>query len=246
VSNDAVYSQYRLVVTKTFGGTYARISQLDLFMLNANSDQLDLHETPVVLKNNILWNTRIASFSGVKQSVYRLADLSGNTLEHNPTNGGEYVNSVIYGLSSGVITTTCFDGEHLFVADSSGNVAYLSNDAANTHLNFDNSFNGISIDSGLSSIYAACWNRQFVLFGGDAGEITYGRLDRGATWLPTNAGQLFSRVYGIASNPGYGFVYVPNALYFQENDLLRVVGPKYNSNAGPASIRFNLNNSNIQ
>jgi hypothetical protein len=53
-ANVASYTYYRLVVAATFGETYAAISGVDLFMANSNTSTLDIRETPIVLKNNVL------------------------------------------------------------------------------------------------------------------------------------------------------------------------------------------------
>jgi len=242
-SNTTAYSQYRLVVTRTFGASFASIVDFNVYMENANSNTLSRYASPIVLKNNVLFVTGIPSLSngGV---AYRFADLSGNTLESRPIHGGQYVNSAIYGLSNPTITSTCFDGEYTYISDISGVVAILPNEASNTHLNVDISLNGgLSIDSRLSSIYSSCWNRHFVLFGG-VGGISYGKPDSGNQWNLTNASDLFDAVYCVASNPGYGFVYIPNALYFHPDELLRVVGPKAQAFTGETDILFNVYNSN--
>ena len=239
-NNTTAYTYYRLVVEATFGGTYAAISGVELFMSNSKTATLDIREIPIVLKNNVLYMNR---FTG--KSAYRLGDLSGNSLATTPKNGGEYVNTRVYGVSpTAPVSATCFDGEHLFVGDACGNVAYLSNDAANTHLNFDISYNGQNIDSRLSAIYGACWNRRYVLFGGEGG-ITYGRLDAGTQWRDTNAGQLFTRVNGVASNGGYGPVYTPNTVYLRANNTLRVVAPKAYSVEGDIHLSMNAHNAEV-
>ena len=239
-SNTSSYSQYRLSILGTFGASFSAMMQMDLYMENALSNTLSRYESPIVLKNNILFINRIASSS----MAYRLADLSANTLESRPINGQQYVNTAIYGLSGRTITSVCFDGEYTYITDISGVVAILSNEASNTHLNFDASLNGgLPIDSRLSSIYSSCWNRHFVLFAGIGG-ISYGRPDAGNRWNLTNASELFDVVYSVASNPGYGFVYVPNALYFHPDELMKVVGPKAQPFTGETDIHFNLHNSN--
>ena len=126
----------------------------------------------------------------------------------------------------------------------------MSNDSTNTHLNTEITANGAIISSGLSRLYGSCWNQQFVLFCGgtdsNTGGITYGRLDSSSNWFHTNASKLFSTVYGVASNSGYGFTYVPNAVYLNTNEILRVVGPKAYTTPGETDIKFNLRNSNKQ
>lgn len=245
-SNTAAYLQYRLVVLSTFGASFASIMNADFYMENGNSSNISRYESPIVLKNNVLFMSNIVSglTSGNKQMVYRLADLSTNTLDNRPIHGGQYVNSILYGIDKPSITSACFDGEYTYITDISGVVAILTNEASNTHLNFDISLNGgLPIDSRLSTIYSSCWNRHFVLFAGIGG-ISYGKPAAGNRWNLTNAGDLFDVVYGVASNPGYGFVYVPNALYFHTNEVLKVVGPKAQPFTGETDIHFTLYNSN--
>ena len=234
-TNTTAYLHYRVVIRRTFGNVNAKITGLNFFMENANTTTIPLREKPVALKNNVL-------FPFARD--YTLADLSLNTLLTAPINGGEYVNSRLYGLVRPPITSVCFDGTHFFLTDVSGHVAYMTNESANTHLNVDISFNGAVIDSRLSTIYGSCWNQQFVLFGG-VGGITYGRLDAGTTWNPTNASRLFSTVYGVASNAGYGFVDIPNAVYLHTNEILRVVGPKAYTMPGETAVKFNLHNAKV-
>ena len=241
-SNTTAYSYYRWVVSHTFGETYTAILELDLWMENGESSVLSIYETPVVLKNNVLFMNRFFSISGENLTVSRLADLSGNSLASSPQNGAESVNSVLYGISGNrPITSICSDGEYFFISDLSGNVVYMTNSASNSNLNVDSSYNGTAIDSRLSSIYGSCWNQQYVLFCGEEG-ISYGRLEAGTSWRLTNASQLFTRVVGVSSNSGVGFVYVPNAIYFRSGEILRVVGPKSYSSTGETAIQFQLKN----
>ena len=234
-NNTTAYSYYRFVVKRTFGDTYAKITGLDFFTETANTSTIPIREKPIALKNNVL-------FPFARD--YGLADLSLNTLHTNPTNGGEYVNSRFFGLTSPPITSTCFDGTNFFLTDISGHVVYMNNESTNTHMNTDTSYNGGIINSRLTTIYGSCWNQQFVLFCG-VGGITYGRLDAGVEWNSTNASRLFSTVYGVASNSGYGFTYIPNAVYLHTNEILRVVGPKAYTMPGETAVKFNLHNSNI-
>ena len=233
--NTIAYRHYRVVVSRTFGYTDTKITGLNFFVENANTTTLPVREKPIALKNNVL-------FPFARD--YALADLSLNPLRTAPTNGGDYVNSRLYGLVRPPITSVCFDGTHFFITDVSGHVAYMSNESANADLNVDVSFNGAVIDSRLSAIYGSCWNQQFVLFGG-VGGISYGRLDAGPVWNTTNASRLFTTVYGVASNSGYGFTYIPNAVYLHTNEILRLVGPKAYTMPGETAVKFNLRNANL-
>ncbi len=172
-------------------------------------------QIPVVLRNSVLVD--VSNGSGTFSNLFgNIIESQTVDLNRNPT-------------------AVCFDGETTFVADASGNIAYLTNDAAISPTS--KLFQSGTIDSRLSSIYSACWNQQFVLFAGTGG-ITYGRT--GTAWQHTNAGQLFSIVRGVASNSGYGFVHVPNAVYLHTNDILRVVGPKAYTFPGETAVHFNV------
>ena len=238
-SNTTAYTHYRLVVSSTFTGINTSIAGLDLYEDNANTHTLSRYETPIILKNNVLF---LSSF-GTNEPIYNLANLSLASLNTNPTNAGLYVNSTINGISRSSITSVCFDGEYTYLSDPSGNITVLTNPASNSSLDFTNQVNGFAVNSGLNAVYSSCCNRQFVLFAG-AGGISYGRVDAENQWNLTNAGDLFTTVYGVASNSGYGFVYVPNAIYFNSNEILRVVGPKSSPFIGETDIQFQLRNSN--
>jgi hypothetical protein len=238
-TNTTAYTHYRLVVLRTFNGTYSAIAGMDLYEDNANSRTISRYETPVVLKNNVLFLSSLGS----SQPVYHLANLSLETLNSRPTNAGVYVKSVINGLSVPSVTSVCFDGEYTYASDPSGNITVLTNTESNTSLGFNTEINGYTINHGLSAVYSSCWNRQFVLFAG-VGGISYGRMDAQNQWNLTNAGDLFSTVYGVSSNSEYGFVYVPNTIYFHTNEILRVVAPKSCPFVGETDIQFQLHNSN--
>jgi hypothetical protein len=227
------------VVSRTFNGTYVGIAGLDLYEDNANTKILSRYETPVVLKTRVLFLSSLGS----SRPIYNLASLSLAPLDSRPTNAGVYVKSVINGLSTPTVTSVCFDGEYTYLSDPSGNITVLTNLASNTSFEFNTAINGHVVNSGLSAIYSSCWNQQFVLFAG-VGGISYGRMDAQNQWNLTNAGDLFSTVYGVSSNSEYGFVYVPNAIYFHTNEILRVVAPKSQPFVGETDIQFQLHNSN--
>jgi hypothetical protein len=244
-SNTTAYSYYRVVVLSTFGETFASIQNIDLYIKNANTPYISRYETPISLKNNVLFHTGIISLSVGSRSVYSLADLSLNSLNEYPINAGQYVNSALFGIGGTqlpVITSVCFDGEYTYITDISGDVIVMTNAASNSHYNTDTVINGLSVNTQLSAVYTSCWNQQFVLFGGEGG-ISYGVSDTNK-WHLTNAGQLFHTVYCVASNSGYGFVYIPNVLYFHSDDTLKVVGPKSQSFTGETDIHFQLRNTN--
>jgi len=63
-----------------------------------------------------------------------------------------------------------------------------------------------------------------------------------SSWYTTNANDLFTTVYGVASNSGYGMNISPNALYLNRDEKLSLVTPKsYNQYLEPeTTITFNV------
>jgi len=158
--------------------------------------------------------------------------------------GGQFVNNTIRGLLSEP-TATVFDGYNHIVFSASGEVSYLSNVSSYGNLNFDVSLNNVAIVPGINgSINSACFNCKFVLLGGASGAITYGLLNTSfpPTFYATNASSLFSSIYGLASNSGYGHVVSPNRIYLQEDERLNLITPKFYDSAlsSDTSISFNV------
>jgi hypothetical protein len=256
-SNNSAYQCYRFVIPSIFPGgslSYVRVSELDLFCTNSNSDTISPFIKPIITKTNVLYQTNIIPFSNStkKQTVYQIADLCGNLIDNLTVNINNYTNNIIYGALNNNITSSTFDGDNLIVTPISGNICYINNQNLNTKLNFDISLNGNVILSGISTVYASCFNGQRILLGGTGGNvITYNASltnNINKTFTSTlNANRLFSTVYGLASNSGYGFVYSPNRIYFSPGDKLTVVAPKsYNKNIfNNNTISMNLNNVNI-
>lgn len=240
-SNTTAYSYYRIVFNTNFDGYYVSVAEFALF--DGGSQQLDRYIRPIVLKDIVLHPTRILSVDGTVPSICRITDLSGNLNRKGILHWGRYVNNTVYGLTAEPAATT-FDGCNHLVFSTSGKVAYLSNAESNTSLNFDNSFNGVVIAGSANSINAACYNRKFILFGDSAGSIRYGVLNANTppTFYPTNASSLFSTIYGLASNSGYGFVVSPNTIYLKADERLSVVTPKFYDSAlsSDTSISFNV------
>ena len=241
-SNVVAYSYYRIIFVTTFGGDSVELTEWG--MLADDTKILSRYTRPIVLRDCILHPLRAFSLDGSTPNVYRITDLSG-VLAVSPYIHSQYVNNIIFGLTSEP-TAGAFDGTNHIVCSASGEISYLSNVAAITNLNFDNSLNGVTIRSGISgSINAACHNRKYLLVGGAGGAITYGSLSSvnvDPTFYPTNASSLFTTVYGLASNSGYGFVSPPNALYLKEDDKLSVITPKFYDGAlsPDTSISFNV------
>jgi hypothetical protein len=227
-SNTASYSHYRIVFDKSFGGTHVAVADVSLFAANANSATLNTLIRPIVLKNAVLHPTQLLSVDGTKHNIYQITDLAGNLLRDLFINDHS-VNNIVYGANANLLTSSCFDGSFHVVGSSGATLSYLSNEASNTHFNFDTSFNSATLTAtGLTSIYGLCYNRQFIVAAGAGGSmITYGVLKPGVapTWKATNASNLFTQVNGVASNPGYGFAVTPNTLYLKYTDKLSIISP---------------------
>lgn len=237
-SNTTAYTDYQWVFTTTFGADYVSISDIQIF--TGINDTLNAQIKPVVLKNAVLHPNSLVTYNA---TPYKLTDLSLNLISDGYINGA-YVNQVIYGTGSGIITGSTFDGQNHVATTDSGAITYLSNTASLTNLNFDNSYNGVLMNSGLTAAYASCYNTQFILLGGSgASPITYNVMNNNpiSTWYSTNTSDIFTTVYDIESNSRYGPVVCPNTLYLNPNDSLSLITPKfYNNKLAPeTSISFN-------
>jgi len=243
-SNTTSYSYYRVVFTKSFGATFVSVADMSLFSANASSNTLNVRMKPIVLRDAVLHPTQLLSVDGQQLNIYQMTDLSGSLIRTGYIHG-TYVNNVVYGASANVITGSAFDGYNHIVTTNGGTVSYMSNDAAITNLNFDTSYNSATIQSNLSAIYTSCYNTNFFILGGSGTNVlTYNVLKTGAesSWYTTNANDLFTTVYGVASNSGYGMNISPNALYLNRDEKLSLVTPKsYNQYLEPeTTITFNV------
>jgi hypothetical protein len=232
------YSYFRIVFTSSFGASNISIAELVLF--DAGSKQIGASVRPIVLKDLILHPTRNLSISGEVPNIYRITDLSCNLIRSGIIHG-YYANNIIYGLTSPPTTST-FDGINHIVFSASGEVSYLSNTASNTHLNFDNSMNGMAIYGLSGEIYAACHNRKFILAGSYYAVFNKYVQPR---FYPNNLSSLFTSIKGLASNSGYGFVVSPNTIYLKNDERLSLVTPKFYDSAlsSDTSISFNVRKS---
>jgi hypothetical protein len=213
------------------------VSIADIALFDSGMKQLDQYIRPIVLKDLILHPTRILSVDGATPNIYRITDLSCNLIRNGVVHGA-YVNNTIYGLTKEPVATA-FDGVHHFVFSASGEVAYLSNTASNTNLNFDNSMNGVVISGlGLSNT-GACYNRKYILAGSKYGVFNENTV---SAFYTNNLSSVLTNINCIASNSGYGFVVSPNTIYLKEDERLNVVTPKFYDAAlsSDTSISFNV------
>jgi hypothetical protein len=256
MSNTTAFRVYVLLLTKSFG-TDVKISGFDMFYANTNTYTLPKYTRPIITRDYVFHPNPVI---GQYHTPCIITDLSNNVVSNNtipsaPTLVSNYGTNTLYHTRTinGVLTRSGnqqtisgfgYDGNTMFATTTGGGVLAMTNDNANTFLGFDNSFNSSTLISGLSAIRSSCFNRNYVLFGGEGGSvITYNTLNTGApsTWYNTNANGLFTTVNGLASNSGYGYVYSPNAIYLNAGDKLSVITPKTkNQNVAGTSISFDL------
>jgi hypothetical protein len=255
-SNSASYQYYRVVFPSIFPGgslTYARVSELDLFYENVNSTNINRYIKPIITPTHVLYQTTIIPFSANtgKRVVYQATDLYGNIVLNNTINNGSTYNSIVNGSPNTQITSGCFDGENYVITPMSGNgICYMNTQSLNTNFNFDISVNNIALNRNISgNVYSSCFNGQRVVLGGTGGNvITYSPIvsknPNGQFVSSLNANSLFTSVYCVASNSGYGPMYIPNRIYFNPGEKLSVVAPKsYNKSiSSSTSIVLGLNN----
>jgi hypothetical protein len=243
-SNTTAYQYYRVVFTQSFGSTSVSVADIQLFQANASTNTLNIRLKPIVLKDCILHPTQLLSVDGSNLTIYQLSNLSCTPIRNGYIHRS-FVNNVVYGTGSSLVTGSSFDGYNHLITSKGGAISYISNDSSISNLNIDISYNSATIQSNLSSVYASCYNTNFFILGGSGSSvISYNVLNTGSTgsWYSTNASNLFTTVYGLASNSGYGMVVPPNALYFNKNEKLSLVTPKtYNSYIEPeTSISFTM------
>jgi len=247
------YSYYRIVIPSIFGeNTFAEIAGFDLYASTATSNQLDPHIRPIVTNTHILHPTNLLNIQGVgNQPFYIPTDLYGNKINNYYLNHIGYANSAIYGIGDSSVVAQTFDGDNYLVLANSGAATRLSCLAANTTMNFSPTFNNSIINTNLTQAYAATYNKRSILLGGingNIGSITYATLGTGSIpiFRQTNAFNLFTSVYGLASNSGYGPVYIPNTLYLKPEDKISIISPKtYPDSLSNTSITMNMSNAQI-
>ena len=242
-TNTSSYSYYRLVFTSSFGASQVSVANVDLFTTDASSNSLNVREKPVLIRDLVLHPTRLLSVDGSALNIYQITDLSGVLIRNGYVHNA-FVNNVMYGLGSGTVTGSSFDGINHLVSSTSG-VSYLSNESAIRALNFDTSYNASVLNASMTTVYSSCYNTHFSVVGGTGTNvITYNTLREGSvpTWYATNANALFTTVYGVASNSGYGMKVNHNTLYLNEGEKLCLVTPKsYNSYIEPkTNVTFNF------
>jgi len=203
---------------------------------------------PIVTKTNVLHP--LTTTSGTTY-LYSTADLYGNAVSGN-VNLVYPINGNLTGLTMPIVTASVFDGYNYLVVDVSGNGGLMTNQASNTNLAFTSTYAGSAISTNLSTVNGGAYNGKLVMLGGSAttggNVITYNTFGTGTSsqfTAATSANLIFTQVNGLASNSGYGPIYVANALYLNVGDKLSMVGPKaYSQTIAPTTnITVNLLNT---
>jgi len=269
--NTTAYRYFRVVIPSIFPNgslTFARISALDIYYANASSLTLSRFLKPIVTPTHVLFQTNIIPFSTATgpQTVYQITDLYGSLVSGSLTqsiNNGYNTTNVIKGAGNNPITSCTFDGQYLITTPMQGNICYMNTQSVNTNLNFDISLNGATFVTNISgNVYTSTFNGQRLILGGTSGGgggggggggnvITYGPTlynNPTTSFASTiNANSLFTNVYGLASNPGYGPLYIPNRIYFSPGEKISIVAPKAYNQAltNSTTISMNMNNYNV-
>jgi hypothetical protein len=251
IQNNTQYRIYVLLAIRSYASDI-RINDFNMYYENPITTVISKYIKPIVTQEYILHPQTLISPYGVP---YLLTDCCCNLL-----NSMSYPCRVVsnYGVSIGNynktiscylkdissnITSYGFDGEHIYYTTIYGDFRFLTNNQLYSDYVFDNSFNGANINTNLQNIYTSCYNKSYIILGGGGGSvITYHSLQNGISpsWFSTNANNLFNNVYGLASNSGYGHVYLPNMLYFSPGDKLSVVTPKTNNHLFQTNTSINI------
>jgi hypothetical protein len=259
MNNTTAFRVYVLLLTQSFY-TDVKIANFDMYYENANTYILPKYTRPIVTRDYVFHPNPVINeystpyiISGLlSNSVFPINSVTAPatyTSFYDTNTQLQFFNRTINGAltrsgNQQTVSGYGFDGNTMFATTTGGGVLAMSSDSANAYLEFDSSFNGATLSSGLTTIRGCCYNRNYVLLGGTGGSvITYNTLNTGApsTWYNTNADGLFTTVNGLASNSGYGHVYTPNAIYLNAGDKLSVITPKTkNQNVNGTSISFDL------
>jgi len=263
-SNTTSYSYYRFIFPSIFPAssgslTNTYVSEIDLFQTNANSNQISPYIKPILTRTHVMHQSTIVRFNSQvgPQTIFTITDLNANLIGNGYINNGNYINTILSETAGKPITATCFDGYKLIFPSLNGNISFINNQNLNTNLNSTNLYNGNILSSSINgNIYAACYNGSRIILGGSSTSgniLNFNTLSTVAgagssKWNNCfNTANLMTTVYGLASNPGYGFVNPANRIYFNPGETVSVISPKYyNQNiTNINSINLSLINSNM-
>jgi hypothetical protein len=236
LNNTEDYQYYRILVTSTFnngsisGSYYARIMEVDLFYSCPTSDTINPRIKSIITPNGVSYPVKMKN-----KALLLYADHTN-----------KQISPAIFGLSyyntdiSGDITCSAYDGINCIIG--SRTKLYYSPD-------FGKTWNETMVTSeniGMQ-IYGAAFNGNYFIIGGggvvDGNVLLYGKSENGInTWYPCiNAKKIFTNVWGVASNSGYGYTVPNNSVYFDLGDKMNIVTPKAYPISGDAQISFDLN-----
>lgn len=258
-TNTSPYLIYRVVIPSIFTNgslTYTRLGNIEFYVENQNTTTISRYIKPVVTRTHVLYPTSIIQFSESvgQQTVFLATDLNGNVVTNNVVNNGNYTTNIIKGVLNNPITSYCYDGETMIITPMTGDICYSTNISLNTSLNFDISLNGNAITKNITgNVYSSCFNGSRIILGGTGGNvITYSpifskNVDNKFT-TAINANNLFTSVYCVASNPGYGPMFIENRIYFSPGEKVSIIAPKaYSRNmVSNTALSVSLNNAIMQ
>lgn len=246
-NNYSSYQYYRIVFTKTFntGSIYssyhARVMEIDLFYSNINTNKINYYIKPIITPNGISYPIRM------KNHNFLLYTDETNTLINSPIYGISYYNTDI-SCGTGLITGSAFDGTNNIIISNSNTKTIMSYTG-----DFGKTWNGTTITTEKIEMimYSATFNSKFFVIGGNStttsgNVLLYGKTENGLnTWYPSlNGNQIFTNVWGVASNSGYGFTVSSNSIYLDLGDKLNIITPKtypLNIKSMETELLFNLN-----
>ena len=236
VDNSLAFSSYKLEIMDNQGGNDTKI--IGWYIYLGTGVAIERNIQPVLCRNCIM-HPRNIELDGVMKTAYYLTDLSLNPVKNYNING--YSSGIVDGLSGESISAFGFNGDRLLVASTGGLLAYMSNTEAISSLGFDISLNFQPLVSNLPTIYSSCFNTKYILLGG-LGGVRYHELRENVIpqWKNTNVGDFMTTVYGVASNSPYGFVYVPNKIYFRQGEQLSVVSARHNYVPVPTDVAISM------
>jgi hypothetical protein len=155
-----------------------------------------------------------------------------------------YSTDLSFGAVAATPSAAAYNGTNLIVAGAGGGTQNLSYSA-----DFGKSWNSTNVSGGAMSLYGAAHNGRFFVVGGvgegGAAPLLYGKTELGlTTWYPgIQSEQIFTTVWGVASNSGYGYNVVQNSLFLDVGDKISFITPKaYPAGAGDTEIAVNLTN----
>lgn len=245
-NNTTAYQYYKILFTSTFnnGSTYAsyntRVMEVDLFYTNNKTTTINPRIKPFITPNGVSYPIRM------KKNLYNFLIYADQTNTQTiPIYGSSYYNTDI-SCGQGVITGSAYDGTNCIIVsdvETGFNMSYT----ADFGKNWNNTT--ITTENIEMQIYGAAFNSNYFIIGGNSttssgNVLLYGSSKNGIdTWYPClNAKKIFTKVWGISSNSGYGYIVPNNSLYLNVGDKLNIITPKtYPSTVKTGDIQMTIN-----